>query len=108
MREPYAVVLATAGSRRDAEAIADRLVEDRLAACVQLVAIDSVFRWKGEVERADEILLIIKTRRELYQQLEAAILTIHPYETPEIVLLEVAAGLPDYLAWIDEATAPQP
>ena len=100
----YAVVLTTVASRQDAREMAERLLARRLAACVQMLAIDSLYTWKGEVAAEDEVLLLVKTRGELYPELEKAIVSAHKYETPEILLLPVAKGVPAYLRWIDEVT----
>ena len=84
-----------------AENLATALVEDRLAACVNILQpCRSVYRWKGAVETADEVPLLIKTSETLYPALEAAIRARHPYATPEIIAVPVVRGLPDYLAWI--------
>jgi len=100
----YAVVLTTVRSREDARKIAEKLLSERLAACIQLVPIDSLYTWKGEMAAESEVLLLVKTRRERYAELEKAIVSVHEYETPEILLLPVAEGLPAYLSWIDEVT----
>lgn len=100
------VVLVTVGSAEDADRIAGRLVEDRLAACVNIVPnVVSVYRWKGQIERDEERLLIIKTRRERFDALRAAVVALHPYEVPEVIALEIAAGHAPYLAWIDATLA---
>ncbi|MGD0084393.1 MAG: divalent-cation tolerance protein CutA [Acidimicrobiales bacterium] len=101
----HSVVLTTAASRSDAREIARRVLSDRLAACVQLLPIESLYTWKGEVAEEAEILLLIKTRAELYGALEHVILSVHSYETPEILMLPVAQGLTGYLSWIDEVTS---
>jgi periplasmic divalent cation tolerance protein len=100
----YAVVLTTVKSREDARRIAETLLSERLAACVQLLLIDSLYTWKGAVASESEVLLLIKTRGELYAEIERRIVSVHTYETPEILLLPVAKGLPAYLGWIDEVT----
>jgi periplasmic divalent cation tolerance protein len=100
----YAVVLTTAKSPGDARRIADKVLSEKLAACVQLLAINSLYTWKGEVAEESEVLLLLKTRQELYPELEKAIVSVHKYETPEILLLSVDRGLPAYLGWIDEVT----
>ena len=98
------VVLCAAPREFDAEALAMQLVEGRLAACVQIGGpITSVYRWKAGVERSDERLLLIKTRRGLFSQLEAAIKAAHPYEVPEIVALELTMAHAPYLAWLEES-----
>ena len=83
----------TTETKADAQALADALVERRLAACVQIVGpITSTYRWQGEIERAEEWLCVIKSRRDLYDDLEAAILEIHPYDVPEILITPVTGG----------------
>jgi periplasmic divalent cation tolerance protein len=100
----YAVVSTTVASDEDAREIAGKVLSERLAACAQLVEINSLYTWKGAACDEREVLLLLKTRAELYPELERAILSLHKYETPEIVMLPVAQGLPGYLAWIDEVT----
>lgn len=99
------VVLTTTSSREDARTLAGKLVENRLAACVQLMPIESVYSWKGAVQSDNEILLLIKTRRELYAALEAFIRQMHSYEVPEIIQLPVDAGSDAYLRWMASVTA---
>ena len=100
------VVLSTCGSPEEAERVARALVETGAAACVNIVpAIRSIYRWKGAVEDASEVLLIIKTRVERIAEVEATIRRTHSYEVPEIVVLPVESGLPAYLRWIIEETA---
>jgi periplasmic divalent cation tolerance protein len=86
--------------------ISRELVERRLAACVNILApCQSIYRWHGAVEDAQEIPLVIKTTAERYAELEAVLRSLHPYEVPEIIALPIATGLPAYLAWIAEETA---
>lgn len=102
----HLVVLSTVARAEDAERIARALVERRLAACVSVVpGLVSLYRWKGNVERDDERLLVIKTRRERLAPLREAIAELHPYELPELLALPVEAGSPDYLEWLDESVA---
>jgi periplasmic divalent cation tolerance protein len=97
------VVLSAVGKREDAERIAEALVRERLAACVNVVpGVVSVYRWKGRVERDDELLLVVKTRAEKVEELRARLLDLHPYELPEVVVLAVAGGHEPYLDWIAE------
>ena len=97
------VVLMTAGSREEAVRLADILVTARLAACVQILPeIESVYHWKGAVERAPEILLLAKTTVENFAALEAAVRALHSYETPEIVALPVTATSAPYLEWLTD------
>ncbi len=105
MSDTYALVLTTAGSRDEADAIADALVDRRLAACVQLIDIDSTYRWQGAVVREPEVLLIIKTRADRYHEIESTIVELHSYDTPEVVLVPIGSGLPAYLGWITESTS---
>jgi periplasmic divalent cation tolerance protein len=100
----YAVVLTTCANQDQAKTIARALVDQRLAACVQMLPIASVYRWRGEVEEAAEILLFIKIKSEDYAGVEKAIRALHDYETPEIVALPIAEGSADCLKWIEEVT----
>ncbi len=103
MTEDYIQVLTATASRDDAQRIAAALVEQRLAACVQVIGpIASTYWWQGRVEQAEEWLCLIKSRRALYDELEQAIRARHPYETPEIMALPVIAGSPPYLHWLSQ------
>lgn len=94
-------VQTTTGRRDEAEAIAGELVAKRLAACVQIVGpIASTYRWEGEVETAEEWLLLIKTTAAAYETVQEAIKLLHSYEVPEIIALPVEAGSADYLSWV--------
>jgi len=97
------IVLTTTATREDAGRIARALVERRLAACVNLVAIESVYRWKEAVESAEEWLLVIKTTAAAYDHVHAAIKELHTYDLPECVLLPIESGSEEYLAWIGES-----
>jgi periplasmic divalent cation tolerance protein len=99
----YAIVL-TACSADAASRIAEALVGAKLAGCVQRLPIESTYRWKGEVETAAEVLLLIKIRAADYGAVEQAILALHDYETPEIIGLPVERGFAGYLSWLGEAT----
>ena len=103
------VVLSTAGSREEAERIATALVDERLAACVNLVEqVTSIYRWRGEVERAAEVLLVIKTRRTRATALVARLRTLHSYDVPEAIVLPIVAGAAPYLRWVTTESAPPP
>jgi len=104
------LVLTTLPDKASADTLALRLVEEHLAACVNILApCGSVYRWQGAVETASEIPLLIKTTRARYPALEAAIQALHPYDIPELVALSVTAGLPAYLDWVAaSATIPNP
>lgn len=89
--------------------IADALVGERLAACVQVLpGMASVYRWQGRVERAQEVLLLAKTAHDRFEALQARIVALHPHEVPEVVAIGIDAGLPAYLAWIAAEAAPGP
>jgi periplasmic divalent cation tolerance protein len=95
------IVLTTVGDKDSAERIAGELVERRLAACVNIVGpIDSVYRWKGNIEREQEYLLVIKTTPEQAARLETAFKELHPYDLPERVEVSVEGGSEAYLGWI--------
>jgi periplasmic divalent cation tolerance protein len=97
------VVLCTCANHQDALQIGGALVEERLAACVNILpGMQSIYRWKGEVEQADEVLLLIKSTSQRFGALCDRVKELHPYETPEIVALPVADGLGNYLGWIRE------
>ena len=104
---PALLVLTNLPDRAAAERLAEMLVAQRLAACVNVLApCRSVYRWKGELQRDEEHPLLAKTTAERYGALEAAIRAAHPYELPEIVAVPIERGLPDYLAWIAAETEP--
>ncbi|MGB7932887.1 MAG: divalent-cation tolerance protein CutA [Gammaproteobacteria bacterium] len=95
------IVLCTVPNEATARRIASALVEEQLAACVNIVpGITSVYRWKGAIETAPEMLLIIKTTLGVYMRLQDRIHALHPYELPEIIAVSLDQGLPEYLAWI--------
>src|SRR6266550_466684 len=96
------VVFITAANAKEAALLADMLLERRLAACVQILpAMESVYRWQGKIERQQEVLLIAKTTKFRFDELESNVRSIHSYETPEIVALPLAAGSPSYLEWLN-------
>lgn len=103
--EKHIVVYCTTPSKEVAVAIAESLVPGRLAACVNIVGgISSIYTWKGKLCREEECLMIIKTRRELFERLRERIVSLHPYEVPEIVAIPIVSGHVPYLDWIDEST----
>jgi uncharacterized protein involved in tolerance to divalent cations len=102
----FIVVYVTAGSADEAERITAALVEERLAACVnRLSGVSSTYRWEGKVERAAEELLIIKSRRDLFERLKQKITELHSYSVPEIIALPILAGSESYLRWLHEELA---
>jgi periplasmic divalent cation tolerance protein len=99
------VVLITASSREEADRIARRLVEDRLAACVNIVSqVRSLFVWEGKLSQENEVLLVVKSRRARFQQLATAVKRLHSYSVPEIIALPIVIGSADYLRWVSEST----
>jgi periplasmic divalent cation tolerance protein len=102
----YIQVLTTVEGKEAAQGIAELLVERRLAACAQVLGpIRSVYWWEGKLERAEEWLILAKSRRELYPKIEEAILARHPYSVPEIIAMPIVAGNPDYLEWLSRETS---
>ena len=104
--EPVVCLVTTPPERADA--IAGALVERELVACVNIVAsVRSVYRWKGAVEHDEESLLVVKTTSDALEALREALAELHPYETFELVALDVAGGAPEYLDWIAQSVAPR-
>jgi periplasmic divalent cation tolerance protein len=99
------VVLTTVGTRQFAADLAQSIVKARLAACVQIQSIQSVYRWQGEVRSEPEWQLAIKTTQSRYPELEHHIRTHHSYATPEIICLPITDGSPEYLAWLAESVS---
>lgn len=103
------LILTNLPDRTSAEELATALLETRLAACVNILApCRSLYRWKGALETADEVPVLIKTTQACYAAVEACVRARHPYELPEVIALPVAAGLPEYLAWVVAETAAPP
>jgi len=100
----YCVVITTCDKREEAESLAGRIVENRLAACVQLSKIESLYTWEGKLCNDPEIRLMIKTKQTLYKELADFIVANHSYEVPQIISLGIENGTADYLGWIDEVT----
>jgi periplasmic divalent cation tolerance protein len=103
----FFVVLVTCKNSAEARRIGRAVVTSRLAACANVLAgkVESIYRWKGKVERARETLLVVKTTRRSWAKLRDAIRRLHSYEVPEIVAVPIVAGLDQYTAWIRESTA---
>ena len=105
MSSDFLLVLCTCPDRGAAIVIATALLEERIAACVSHVSgVESMYRWEGRVEHDDEVLLLIKTTRQMYPRVEATIGKLHPYELPEIIGVPLAAGSEAYLNWIKSTT----
>ena len=100
------VVLTTCESQDQAEQLARHLIEDRLAACVNILpGARSIYRWKDKIENAAEFVLVIKSRRDVFDKLRAAIGRLHSYEIPEVIALPVVDGSDAYLKWLDRELA---
>jgi len=104
MATTFAIVMTTCGGKPEAELIATRLVEERLSACIQIFPIESVYRWEGAVQHANEWMLFCKIKANDYASVEAAIRAAHTYSNPEIVEVGIDNGAQAYLAWIAAAT----
>jgi len=97
------IVLSTCGSEEEADRIAQHLVENRLAACVNVIPqVKSIYRWQGKVESAQESLLLVKTTHEKFSQVRDAIRGLHSYELPECIAIPIEDGSSAYLQWIEE------
>lgn len=98
------VIFITASGKEEADKIARKLVEEKLAACVNIVSnIESVFWWKEKVERANELLLVVKSKEENTPEIIRTVKSLHSYEVPEIIALPIIAGFEPYLNWINES-----
>ena len=98
------LVLCTVPDRASAERIAEALVAEQLAACINIIpGITSVYRWKGTLEKDEELLLFIKTSEAVYDSLEQRICALHPYELPEIIAVPIQTGQEDYIRWIENS-----
>jgi periplasmic divalent cation tolerance protein len=100
----FQIVLSTCADREQAERIAYRLVEQQIAACVNILpAVQSIYRWQGKVETAAEVLMVIKTSADLVPEVESAIASLHSYDVPEFLVLPVFGGSHAYLAWLKDS-----
>lgn len=101
------LVLSTCPDAATAQHIATRLVESKLAACVNILSgLRSVYLWQGRTHDESEVMLLIKTRQDAYERLEATLVALHPYELPEVLAVPILNGLSDYLAWINNTVEP--
>lgn len=100
----YGMLLTTTASRDEAARLANLLIDERLAACVQLLPVESFYRWDGRTQNEAETLLLVKTRAALFDEAIARIRQAHSYTVPEIVALPFSAGFAGYLGWIDAVT----
>jgi periplasmic divalent cation tolerance protein len=102
------IVLVTCGSLLEARRIASHIVRKRLAACVSIILgpVQSIYRWKGKVQSAREVLIIIKTNQARLAGLEKEVQRLHSYDVPEFIALPISAGSAKYLAWLGESVTP--
>lgn len=100
----YCMVITTFENNEQAKPVIDALLEKKLVACVQELGIKSHYVWKGELCNDNEVLILMKTTNKLYEELKNELLEIHPYETPEIIRIDIADGSEGYLSWIKEVT----
>ena len=107
MTHQHILITTTTETRDHARLMARSLIDERLAACVEIQTVDSLYQWKGDVCDTVEYVLVIKTRADLYPQIENRIRALHTYELPQIVAIPIVAGSPDYLNWIDQETRKQ-
>ncbi len=102
MVTPFIVTLVMTASKQEAEKIVQSLLEAKLIACGNITSqVTSLFRWKGNIERAEECLVLMKTRRDLFDRVSQTVKALHSYENPEIITFEVANGSKDYLDWLE-------
>lgn len=104
----WGLVLVTASSVSEAEAIAEVLIEKRLAACVTFSPVQSLYHWQGKLERSQEYQLLIKTDLAQFTELVTQVQAIHSYEVPEIIAVPIIQGSPAYLAWLQSSLTPEP
>lgn len=98
----FVLITTTAGSADEAEQIASSLLEQRMAACVQIIPqIRSIYRWQDKIEKSEEWLCLIKTSRTLVGQVEAEVARLHSYDCPELVVVAIESGSKSYLSWLD-------
>jgi periplasmic divalent cation tolerance protein len=102
LQNAYVIVLVTTASKQEAEKIAQHLLKRKLIACANIVGpVSSLFRWSGKVETAEEYLIFMKSRRDLFDKLAETVKALHSYEVPEILVLPIVGGSKEYLAWLD-------
>ncbi|MEM2082058.1 MAG: divalent-cation tolerance protein CutA [Candidatus Bathyarchaeia archaeon] len=101
MTKDYVVVVVTAANRQEAEKIAQQLLKEKLIACANIIGpVSSYFHWSGKIENAEEYLMLMKSRRDLFDKLADTVKTLHSYEVPEIIALPIIEGSKSYLAWL--------
>ena len=106
MKNQYIVIFVTAKDKAEARKITQGLLKEKLVACVNIVGgIESHFRWQGKIDKANEVLLVIKTKQKSFEEIVSKVKLFHSYENPEIIALPIIAGSWAYLKWIDEVVS---
>ena len=101
LQNAYVIVMVTTASKQEAEKIAQRLLKERLIACANIIGpVSSLFHWAGKTEKAEEFLIFMKSRKDLFEKLEEIVKALHSYEVPEILVLPIVGGSKEYLAWL--------
>ena len=104
IKDSALVIFITAASKKEAGLIADQLIVKKLAACVNIIdGVESFFRWQGKIDKAKEVLLIVKSKHSKFVALSKLVKSMHSYEVPEIIALPIVLGDKDYLRWINES-----
>lgn len=104
MKKPYVVVLVTTANKEEAEKIVNSLLEAKLIACGNIAShVTSLFRWAGRIEKAEECLVFLKSRIDLFERIAESVKTLHSYEVPEIIAFEITNGSGDYLNWLESS-----
>lgn len=106
MDNNYIIILVTTSGKQEAEKIVQNLLENKLIACANIIGpVSSVFRWSGKIEKAEEYLALMKTRKDLFEKVEAAVKALHSYEVPEILAIPIVEGSKAYLKWLENCLA---
>ena len=101
MQNRYIIVIVTAPSKQEAEKIAQHLLDNQLIACANIIGpVSSVFHWSGKTEHAEEYLMLLKSRKDLFEKLSETVKALHSYDVPEILVLPVVGGSEAYLSWL--------
>ena len=101
LQKTYIIVLVTTASKQEAENIVQQLLKERLIACANITAVSSLFRWSGKIEKTEEYLVFMKSRKDLFEKLAETVKALHSYEVPEIVAFPIVEGSEAYLGWLD-------
>jgi periplasmic divalent cation tolerance protein len=104
LENSFIIVLVTVGSKKEAEKISQQLLESKLIACANIIGpVTSHFQWLGKIDCAEEFLVLLKSRKDLFEALSEKVKSLHSYEVPEILVLPVLAGSKNYLCWLDDS-----